>query len=113
VETGDVVDERGDNDWSVIDRKTAPPRRLPGTRRNSSGESLRKRVRFVIIVARRSKPFEERGLRETTESARIASEEARRAAATARMASEDARDESPQTLLGTPWSMPSARQLMR
>jgi multidrug efflux pump subunit AcrA (membrane-fusion protein) len=87
------VSERGDNDVVRERPKDTRPPRLPDARRNSSGNSLKKRVRFVIIIARRSKLFDRNGsgCGETADSARIASEEARMAAETARTASEDAR----------------------
>jgi len=65
----------------------------PRTRRNSSGDSRRNRVRSVTIIARRSKQSDrsESGCERPLRPRAFASEEARIAAETARTASEEAR----------------------
>jgi hypothetical protein len=112
VEIGDVVNERGDNELfreRSKDSTTAEAARHEAEQFRRLAEETRE---LVLIVATRSKPFDRNGRRrETAESARIASEEARRLRDGAH--GERGRTSPHRPLLGTPWSMPSARQLMR
>ena len=96
-------------------RISACRRRLPGTRRNSSGDWQRKRVKSATTIATRSKQSDrsESECGTTAETARAASEEARGAAEAARQAVVDTVRATAETLNATFEQMKVVEEMRR